>query len=484
MSYFAKMNHLRKNNLISFLSYMYTLVRRGIHFCYTKIISPKSLDEDDHRHEFILNTILTGFITLMGIFEILLIMTHVRDGRTEYGTPFWIFGIFIGIFIGLLTLSRKGKFLLASYLLIFIQYLLVTYTVLRWGVEIPLAILIYAIIIITSSILINTRVSFIVTGIIGTTIITLGYLQIHHITTVDLGWKTTPILINDTIQFTVAFFLIVILTWLSNREIEKSLTRARNSEYALKQERDNLEHTVELRTQEIKSLQAEKVADLYRSAEFGRLSSGLFHDLMKPLTTLVGMIEHLEHHSSEFENLKTYTEKSVHASRRMGSFLATIHKQMSRHVIETTFSCNAELQEAVDILTYRARENNVVLNLVQNDIICITGNPIKFHQIAINLIANAIDAYTKPSQTNRSVEISLIKKHDCLVLLVIDHGCGIPKNLIETIFDPFFTTKEPHQGTGLGLSTTKSIVEKDFHGTITVDTTEGTGSSFVVTIPI
>lgn len=463
---------------------MCTLIRRGIHFCYRKLIEPRSLGEDNRRHEYILNIILTGFITLMVIFEIMLEITHIRDGRTSYGTPFWIFGIFIIFFAGLLTLSRRGKFLIASYLFIATQYILVTYTIFRWGVEIPLAILIYAIIIIISSILISTRFSFIVAGIIGTTVMVLGYLQIHHITSVDIGWKTSPILINDTIQFAVAFSLITILTWLSNKEIESSLTRARKSESALITERDNLEITVEERTREIKSLQAEKVAQLYRSAEFGRLSSGLFHDLMNPLNALIGNVDLMKSNPDNISAVERYLEKSVTASRRMSTFLESIRKQINRHTLLELFSCDREIIEVVEILTYRAREAETILEIEQLDEIQIFGNPLKFHQIAVNLIANAIDAYKNTTSPHRIVKITLTKTSDSLVFKVTDFGSGISENLLETIFDPFFTTKDPHHGTGLGLSTTKTIVEQDFNGTISVVSTQGVGSTFTIIIPI
>ncbi len=59
---------------------------------------------------------------------------------------------------------------------------------------------------------------------------------------------------------------------------------------------------------------------------------------------------------------------------------------------------------------------------------------------------------------------------------------GIPKEALDHVFDPFFTMKEEGVGTGLGLSIVYGIVEKH-HGSITVESTEGKGTRFLIRIP-
>ena len=63
-----------------------------------------------------------------------------------------------------------------------------------------------------------------------------------------------------------------------------------------------------------------------------------------------------------------------------------------------------------------------------------------------------------------------------------DTGSGIPEEQLSHIFDPFFTTKEPTKGTGLGLMICHSIVTAH-NGTIEVQSAEGQGSTFCVTLP-
>ncbi|UOQ76145.1 HAMP domain-containing histidine kinase [Hymenobacter sp. 5516J-16] len=66
---------------------------------------------------------------------------------------------------------------------------------------------------------------------------------------------------------------------------------------------------------------------------------------------------------------------------------------------------------------------------------------------------------------------------------VRDNGMGIPRAVVDKIFQPFFTTKPTGEGTGLGLSLSYDIITKGHGGTLTVETTEGSGTTFIITLP-
>ena len=68
-------------------------------------------------------------------------------------------------------------------------------------------------------------------------------------------------------------------------------------------------------------------------------------------------------------------------------------------------------------------------------------------------------------------------------ILISDNGTGMPGHVRERIFQPFFTTKPPGEGTGLGLSLSYDIVTKGHGGTLTVETREGEGTEFLITLP-
>ena len=66
---------------------------------------------------------------------------------------------------------------------------------------------------------------------------------------------------------------------------------------------------------------------------------------------------------------------------------------------------------------------------------------------------------------------------------IADNGPGIPAKVKDKIFEPFFTTKPTGTGTGLGLSLAYDIVTQGHRGTLRVETTEGEGATFIITLP-
>ncbi|MDB5320572.1 MAG: domain S-box [Phycisphaerales bacterium] len=109
----------------------------------------------------------------------------------------------------------------------------------------------------------------------------------------------------------------------------------------------------------------------------------------------------------------------------------------------------------------------------------VTCYPAKVNQVIMNLVGNAIDA----SHDEGEVSVRSRAHDENVTIEVKDGGTGIPRAIREKIFDPFFTTKPPGEGTGLGLSISYGIVH-DHGGKIEVESEEGQGALFRVTLPI
>jgi len=244
------------NRISNFFTITQSLFRRSVYRLYQACIVPQSEDEDDKRHEFILNSILCGIITLVAFLDVFVARAVIREGSSYQGVPFCTFTIVLALFISLLILSRKGYYRIAGFVFIGLYFTSTTYGAVKWGVELPLVAISYIVIIVISSILISTRFGFFVTSIIAITISSICLLQSHGIIHPLLYWKHAPERINDAIELSFVFFIVTTVSWLSNREMEKSLVRARASEHALLEERNLLEIKVEERTKELKETQA------------------------------------------------------------------------------------------------------------------------------------------------------------------------------------------------------------------------------------
>lgn len=125
------------------------------------------------------------------------------------------------------------------------------------------------------------------------------------------------------------------------------------------------------------------------------------------------------------------------------------------------------------------RVSNISLVREYGDIPDAYIDPDQMRQVFLNLLNNASDAIED------SGTVTLRTEYDgagFITITISDTGKGIYPEDAEKIFNPFYTTKEYGRGTGLGLSVSKDIIES-FKGTISVKSTPGEGSSFIISLP-
>ncbi|MFA6252323.1 MAG: HAMP domain-containing sensor histidine kinase [Candidatus Paceibacterota bacterium] len=334
-----------------------------------------------------------------------------------------------------------------------------------------------------SGILLSTRIAFFATILSSISLSVFAYLQSVKILNPDISWTMESAETEDVIMFLTFFFVIAIVSWLSNREIEKSLQKARKSEAELKEERNNLELRVEERTKEIQKLQIEKMAQVYHFAELGRLSSGLFHDMINPIMAISLTIEQIKKTSENNNNLKLI-ENSVNkvkqANDKMQKLIDSIRKQITQHGTEELFSINKEIIDAIELLNYKAKKGNTEIVFQSEREIKTIGDSVKFNQIITNIISNSIDSFQGKEQLKNNIEIELSEKNNRIRITIKDNGCGIPDEIKDRIFDPFFTTKNTRKGMGIGLFLVKEFIEKSLNGKIDIKSKINKGTSTII----
>ncbi len=110
-------------------------------------------------------------------------------------------------------------------------------------------------------------------------------------------------------------------------------------------------------------------------------------------------------------------------------------------------------------------------------------------RVLLNLFNNAFYAVNQKKKTagadyKPEVSVSTSAENGHLVIKVKDNGVGMPEQVKEKIMQPFFTTKPTGEGTGLGLSLSYDMVVKGHGGSINVNSIEGEGSEFIISLPI
>jgi signal transduction histidine kinase len=451
-----------------------------------KFILPQSLDKDQARREFILNILLAGFILLSGIALMINIADPLLYPKTNSTANPDITAIIFVFFCSLLYISRNGKSNISASIFVFLLMTLSIYESYYWGADLAAVLLLFALAIVMAGVLIGTKSSLIVTIISAVAILVLSYLQIVGVTHPNITRKLEMIHMTDSILHVVILGIIALVSWLFNRDIVQALKRARTSEAALKRQRDLLEMTVEERTRELKQVQAEKLMQLYRFAEFGRLASGLFHDLVTPLGLVSLNLGQLNEKSEKMkrEEIKALLDRALVGTKRLENFVAAARKQMQNQEVIQNFSLNEEIDQVIQILSYKAKKSHVSISFVPTRNLQTFGNPIKFSQLITNLLLNAIDAYDTQETPNKRVAIYLEQDRNQVRCIVQDWGSGIDAKQLPYIFEPLFTTKSIEKGTGMGLAICRDIVEKDFYGKLAVESKKMNGTRFIITFPI
>jgi signal transduction histidine kinase len=115
--------------------------------------------------------------------------------------------------------------------------------------------------------------------------------------------------------------------------------------------------------------------------------------------------------------------------------------------------------------------------------------PQDLSRAVLNVMNNACYAVWNKSQTTTAdytpeISISASIEDDHLVISVADNGEGMTDEVKQRLFENFFTTKPIGQGTGLGMSITRDIIEKKHGGKVTFTSTQGEGTTFTFTIPV
>lgn len=431
-------------------------------------LAPRSNDEDDYRRELVLVYLLLGLTVLMGAGLISVIINALVMGDRFQGlSPLYLAsGVVAMIFLLLLRCSHPK---IAAHIVIIILFVAATFPLIVWGSILPQALLLYALLVVISGVLISSRMALIMTFITTTTLLIITFGERHQLLHPDLTWIDDEILYGDAINAGVIFGLMTLIAWLSNRELQRALVRTRRSELDLTKERDSLEVRVFERTKELEGAQLEKLQEMERFAEFGRITSGLVHDLSNPLTAATINLEQIP--TRERDQTMRRVQDSLNY---INEYVNLARSQLNREGNIRRFTVMEQVNKVVTMLEHRSRESGVKIIQTGDILAQINGDPIKFRQIIANLLVNAVDSYLGiPRESQKVVKVDIKCLNGRLLVSVTDNGCGIDAATMEKLFNPFTSTKKGSRSVGIGLTVIKRLIQDDFDGQINVESAHG-----------
>jgi len=385
--------------------------------------------------------------------------------------------IFIYLLAGIIFLKQRHYTVVAGMLIAFYA-LLASAMLWYWSINTPVGILLLGFAIALVGILLGSRY---ILPIVGCIIIAMIGIQAAYVA----GWVhpnfialAAPSSFRDVFVYTVIFAIFAVVSWLSRRQTEQSFSAMKQAKRELAKEKELLAVRLEEQTRNLRESQMEETRQLYRFAELGQLSTLLLHELANNLTVLTLDIDNLEqrHRSST----------TIKRARESIGYLETMVEQ-ARHQLQDAeesveIDLSALLHDTIVSLKPKALRAQVKLEYVLSGgkTYSAQGDPLRLTQVLTVLITNAIDAYVGMPLEGRRVLISLHASHKKQVIEISDWGIGIGPKARRQLFQPFKTSKA--NGMGIGLFIAKSMVESQFHGTLTLKNTAH-ATTFVVTLP-
>ncbi|HEX5744267.1 MAG TPA: ATP-binding protein [Candidatus Saccharimonadales bacterium] len=448
---------------------------------YNRFIKPISTDSDLAEREIVLNCLLTGILALAVVALIATIITPPIAHETFYPERVLNNLFTIAFIIGLYFFARyRRHYKAVAAILTLLIIAFGCYIALQWGMLNPVGVLLLSLAVVMAGILIGARYSLYVSLFLLALFIYLHHGENSGMLHPDISWLGSKPTVGDVVGFSAILFLIALVSWLFNRQMELSLRRARRSEKALQRQKSLLEVKVQKRTQELEAARLEQLTELYRFAELGRLSTALFHDLANHLTNISVDMEGLD---PEDRDILRRMRSNV---RHIDDVVKRVRQQIQGKSNVEAFNVMHELNEVIDMLSFNASQAGVNMMLEPGNVrpsLSYKGDLTRFRQVLMNIVSNAMEAYQgKRGDTGeRSVVISLERVKTTLTIRITDYGSGIPPTKIKKIFEPFYTTKP--KGVGIGLFIVRQVVRNDFGGSIDVTSNKRQGTTFSITLP-
>ena len=288
------------------------------------------------------------------------------------------------------------------------------------------------------------------------------------------------------------FFIIALILYRNNQQKQKA--------------NNVLESTLStLKSTQTQLIQSEKMASL------GELTAGIAHEIQNPLNFVNNFSEVnselIDEMQGEIDKGNLGEVKAISADIKENEQKINMHGKRADSIVKSMLEhsrASSGQKELTDInvladeymrLSYhglRAKDKSFnaamdthldnslpKVNLVSQDI----------GRVLLNLYNNAFYAVHQKKKQNPEgylpqVTLTTANKGSFVEITVKDNGNGIPGDIKDKIMQPFFTTKPTGEGTGLGLSLSYDIVVKGHGGSLQVNSVEGEGSEFIVTLPI
>ncbi|MFQ5964481.1 MAG: sensor histidine kinase [Candidatus Scalinduaceae bacterium] len=220
---------------------------------------------------------------------------------------------------------------------------------------------------------------------------------------------------------------------------------------------------------------------LNRMLCFGKIVPGIAHEICNPLTYVSGWLQMFLSETHDNDPKKKTYETLVQEFDRIAKLVSCLLEFAKQTpTSKKIFDVNQVIEDVILMVGYTMKNENIEVtkNLLYSEL-KIEGDCNRLKQVFLNLLQNAREAM--PNGGKIYLSTNLI--HDNSIMIQFrDTGCGITRDQRSKAFRPFYTTKINNNGTGLGLSVCKAMIE-EIGGTIDLDSKIGEGTVITIILP-
>jgi two-component system, cell cycle sensor histidine kinase and response regulator CckA len=239
----------------------------------------------------------------------------------------------------------------------------------------------------------------------------------------------------------------------------------------------------------------ESLIQAQRWEAVGRLAGGVVHDFNNLLTGVMLYCDLLLSAFDPRDRRRRYADEIRTAVTQAGGLVQQLLVFARPQATEARSLCLNQIAGAMQDLLTRLIGENISLDLrLDPDLGLVKIDQAQAQQIFLNLVLNARDALPEGGRIvveTRNCEFKTVTQpmpaergvaFPCVLVVVSDNGYGMDAKTRQRLFEPFFTTKNSGKGTGLGLTTVRSIVTTN-RGLIHIDSEAGSGTRVMILLP-
>jgi PAS domain S-box-containing protein len=262
------------------------------------------------------------------------------------------------------------------------------------------------------------------------------------------------------------------------RELADSISHLRNEIRERKLAEVSLRKETANRVQAMEALREKEqmLIQQSRQAAMGEMIGNIAHQWRQPLNALglytqrLGVFYGMPDFNKEF--LDSSIAKSMEIIKHMSKTIDDFRDYFKPEKEKADFYVIEAIKNTLSLLEGNFNNPKIAINVVEHDNPVINGYQNEFAQVFLNILNNARDAIIERDIADARVSITICCDSRCAFVTVADNAGGIPDEIINKVFDPYFTTKGPQAGTGIGLFMSKTIIEKNMGGRLTVRNTD------------